>query len=408
MRKISRVVLALLVAAPLLAAGPVASASGAPAAGGASAPAVTAGGDPLPYIHHNFFRRVEVVIVNDVSRPIFRTSRTPILADRREYRVVRYDPVYEVKTINIYGERSVSVRVGTRSIPVYATRTVRQIEGWRNTPVWETRSVCVERWRSTCVRWGTERYIERYISEPVWGTRTETYVSGYISEPVYETRTERYVKDTVTIRQQVGTTPVMAWVTVCSLCEIEGYSETRILVGYEQKPLEQLVGNPEELMRCRASGPNGDCGAKSRRFYSGAWWDYVGHSDSYAPRWEDSRSGAGFADCPTGQIRTLDGTTCITPESEPVTVCRWDGTRFVAVLTVQSSVFATDKPFIGGTCDGWNPTTTTLPPAPPDSPTTTLPSAPPDTPSTTTIPGTPESPVTTVPSTAPRRPVAPS
>jgi hypothetical protein len=269
--------------------------------------------------------------------------------------------------------------------------------------------VCLERWRSSCVLWGTERYIARYISEPIWGTHTERYVSGYVSEPIYETRTERYVRDTVTIRQQAGTTPVMGWVTLCSLCEIEGYSETRILVGYEQKSAEQLTGNSEELMRCRASGPGGDCGAKGRRFYSGAWWDYVGHSDSYAPRWDGSRGGFGSTDCPVGQIRTLDGTTCITPESEPVTVCRWDGTRFVAVLTTQSSVLATDKPFIGGTCDSWNPTTTTVPPL---VPVTTIPGVPattlPPPPVTTTLPETQESPSTTVPSSAPRRPVAPS
>lgn len=407
MRNVSRLrglLAALLVALPFFASSP-AAASPAPT----SAPQLTAG-DPLPYLHHNFFQRVSVVMVNDVSRPIFQVSRQPILRDRREYRVIRYDPVYETKVINIYGERTVTERVGTRSVPQYATRTVRQIEGWRQVPVWGTRDECVERFRGRCVQYHTVRYVERYISEPIWGTTTERYVSGYISEPIYETRTERYVRDTVTIRQQAGTTPVMGWVTVCSLCEIEGYTETKVLVGYEKMPVEQLVGPSTELMRCRAAGPNGDCGAKGRRFHDGSWWDYVGHSDSYAPRWDASRGGSGFPDeCPPGQIRTLDGTTCITPESEPVTVCRFNGSIYVAVLTVQASVLPTDRPVLNGTCDEWNRAvvTTTLPPV------TTVPSRPdlpPGTtlPPTTTVPDAGNPTTTLPPSTVPRRPVAPS
>jgi chorismate mutase len=440
----------------LLSVSPVGAASPSVSAkSGVSTPEVTAGEDPLPYLHHNYFQRVGTVMVNNISRPIYLTSRAPILRDRREYRVVRYDPVYETKIVNVYGERAVTVRVGTRSEPVYATRTVRQIEGWRNVPVWDTRTVrqiegwrnvpvwgtrqeCVDRFRGRCLQyrtvryvaryisepiWGTttERYVARYISEPIWRTTTERYVAGYTSEPIYETRIERYVKDTVTLRQQVGTTPVMEWVKVCSLCEIEGYKETKVLTGYEQTPVEQLVGPQAELMRCRAAGPNGDCGAKSRRFHNGSWWEYVGHADSYTPRGSGSRGPAGSDDCPPGQIRTLDGTTCIIPEETPVTVCRFNGVLYVAFETRQSSVFPTDRQLLNGTCDEWNktvsPTTTiapsltsptTLPGV--ESPPTTLPgveSPPP------TLPGV-ESPPTTLPgedapaTTAPRRPVSPS
>jgi hypothetical protein len=216
--------------------------------------------------HWNRWVRYDYVEVNDISKPIYKTSApTPILKDRREYKIVRYEQTYELKTVEKYETRRVTYIADYERIPQYETRTERYVAYYDerpryeartetyvayyderpiiatryesylvgyshervqigSEPVYSTRQVCTFRWRGSCREWGTERYVSSYRpvygtrSTPIYGTRPVSYVAGISRTPVYATRT-------VMVRVGMDRIPVYATRT------------ERVFTGYRREPV---------------------------------------------------------------------------------------------------------------------------------------------------------------------------
>jgi hypothetical protein len=216
--------------------------------------------------HFNEWIRYDYVDVNDLNKPIYKTSApTPILKDRREYKIVRYEQTYEVKVVEKYETRRVTYIADYERIPQYETRTERYVAYYDESPRYEartetyvayyderpiiatryesyivgyshervqigsepsysTRRVCAEYWRGRCIQYRTERYVSSYRpvygtrSTPIYGTRPVSYVAGISRTPVYATRT-------VMVRVGMSRIPVYATRT------------ERVFTGYRYEPV---------------------------------------------------------------------------------------------------------------------------------------------------------------------------
>jgi hypothetical protein len=241
--------------------------------------------EPLVY-HRNVYvgtvpAKMGTRMVPDKSRPIYKNVAKPIYGPKYETRTERY----------ISGYTTVRVVVGEE--PIYATRyetrTERYISGYTTTrvpvgeePIYATRQVCAERWRSTCVRYVSQRYVAGYRtvyatrSTPVYATRTVrvpagTYVAGY--RTVYGTKSvPTYATRTVQVK-------------VCSACVIEGYTRTMVLDGYELKSETYQISPARTITDSTSWSCNAPVGkgcSNHAAHYSasyGIWFYFSSHSD---------------------------------------------------------------------------------------------------------------------------------